>query len=172
MARGQAVTRKTRIQSSPSPNRVPYRVCKRCPKVLTTRLLLQAGLCQKCIFKEWRKANRTYVPKQLNSIAITQSRPISLLNIERKCSQPWQEVRKFLTVNKYVDRVGQRGGAPADAGTCFYAMGNNSESEDRAGRFANTRSLTKVLALAMNDMSRRAEMLYSVYYFQCSYNQH
>lgn len=115
MARGQAVARKAQIKSSPSPNRVPYRVYKRCPKVLTSRLLLQAGLCQKCIFKEWRKANRTYVPKQLNSIAITQSRPISLLNIERKCSQPWQEVRKFLTVNKYVDRVVQRGGAPTDA---------------------------------------------------------
>lgn len=38
----------------------------------------------KWICEEWRKANGIYISKELNSTAVTQVRPISLLNVEGK----------------------------------------------------------------------------------------
>lgn len=62
-----------------------YTVYKRCPKVLhSLHRLLQAACGQKCISNEWRDANGTYIPTELNSTATTQLRPISLLNAEIK----------------------------------------------------------------------------------------
>lgn len=46
--------------------------------------LLHPAWRQKCICKKWRKANGSYIPKELNSTAITQFRPIFLLNFQGK----------------------------------------------------------------------------------------
>lgn len=64
----------------------------------------------KWICEEWRKANGIYISKELNSTAVTQVRPISLLNVEGKifvCHGT-----KYLKVNKNVDTVLQTGGVP------------------------------------------------------------
>lgn len=55
-----------------------------------------------------------YIPKDPNWKAITQFSPISLLNVEGKIffSVMANRVMRHLMVNKYIDRIAQKGGVP------------------------------------------------------------
>lgn len=69
---------------------------------------------QKCIWKEWRKANGTNIPKELNSTVMIQLRQISLLNVKGKLSfsAMARGITTYLTANKYSDPVVQKGRVP------------------------------------------------------------
>lgn len=68
-----------------SVNRVPYTVHKQCLNVFKRpHWLLKSTWKYKWTSREWRKANRTHIPKELNSLGITKYRPISLLNFQTK----------------------------------------------------------------------------------------
>ncbi|GFN76502.1 polyprotein [Plakobranchus ocellatus] len=87
-----AVVNKARDKSAPGPNGVPYLLYKRCPNVLKKlHKFLRSAWKNIKISKEWMTAEGVYIPKEQDSRGINQFRPISLLNVEVKCSsQSWR----------------------------------------------------------------------------------
>ena len=77
--------KKARAKSSPGQDGVPYKVYKRCPKlVVWLFLILRKAWREKCISQRWARTEGIYLPKEPNSTSLSQFRPISLLNTDGK----------------------------------------------------------------------------------------
>ncbi|CAC5381747.1 unnamed protein product [Mytilus coruscus] len=79
------VVKKARTGSAPGYSGVPYKVYKKCPKILRKLWQLFRTLWKKGIIPEsWQKAEGCFVPKEKDSKDISQFRTISLLSVEEK----------------------------------------------------------------------------------------
>ena len=114
-----AVVQKARAKSAPSPNGVPYLLCKRCPNVLKrSHKILRGGWSNLKISEQWMSADGVYITKEQNSTEINQFQPMSLLNVEGKIifSVMASLLTKCLTENGYINTSVQKGGIPGVSG--------------------------------------------------------
>ncbi|XP_072178554.1 uncharacterized protein [Diadema setosum] len=117
----QDILKKTRNASAPGQNGIPYKMYKRCPRLL--RLLwslMQVVWRTKKIPVIWRVAEGVYIPKSgsANERTISDFRPISLLNVEAKLffAIPAKRIEKYMRANKYLDTTIQKGGVEGHPG--------------------------------------------------------
>ena len=76
---------KVRAASAPGPNGVPYKVYKKCGELRKSLWrLLKVVWRQDVVPLFWSEAECVYIPKEENSSRLSQSSPISLLNVEGK----------------------------------------------------------------------------------------
>lgn len=81
----QDVVKHARSSSAPGPSGIPYKVYKKCPKLLRRLWKLICGIWSKGIVPtDWRRADGCFVPKEQNSAQISQFQTISLLSVEGK----------------------------------------------------------------------------------------
>ena len=116
--------KKSRAKSAPGPNGVPYLVYKKCPEVSKLlHLQIHSAWQYGIICEEWQKANGVYIPKESESKAINQFRPISPLNVEGKLffAILAKRITKYLLENGYVDTTIQKGGIPQVSGCLEHA---------------------------------------------------
>ncbi|CAC5377986.1 unnamed protein product [Mytilus coruscus] len=113
------VVKKARSASSPGPNGIPYKVYKKCPKILKhlwrlLKVVWRKGKIPSC----WQKAEGCFIPKEEKSEDITQFRTISHLNVEGKIffSIMARRMTSYMTDNNYVDTSVQKGGIPGFSG--------------------------------------------------------
>ena len=112
------VVKKARSASSPGPNGIPYKVYKKCPKILKhlwrlLKVVWRKGKIPSC----WQKAEGCFIPKEEKSEDITQFRTISLLNVEGKIfSIIARRMTSYMTDKNYVDTSVQKGGIPGFSG--------------------------------------------------------
>ena len=111
--------KKARASSAPGPNCIPYKVYKKCPKVLRhlwklLKVIWRKGKVPSC----WQKAEGCFVPKEEKSEQIGQFRTISLLNVEGKIffSIMARRMTTYMTSNEYIDTSVQKGGVPGFSG--------------------------------------------------------
>jgi hypothetical protein len=113
------ITKKARTGSAPGPNGVPYKVYKKCPKLLR-RLwrLLQTVWRKGKIPAAWQQAEGCFVPKEKSSKEVAQFRTISLLNVEGKIffAVLARRMTTYMTSNGYIDTSVQKGGIPGFSG--------------------------------------------------------
>lgn len=115
----QEVVKGAKAGSAPGPNGVPYRVYKSAPDVLKFLWKLMAIVWKKGIIpKEWRRAGGVLIPKEKDSVAIEQFRPISLLNVEGKIffSVVARRLAAYLKGNKLIDTSVQKAGISGFSG--------------------------------------------------------
>jgi len=120
----ERIVKKARTKSAPGPNGVPYLVYKKCPGVLKRLYrLMVAAWKQKIVSEEWSTAEGAYIPKEKDSMAISQFRPISLLNVEGKIffAVIASKLTEYLMANRYVDAEVQKGGIPGVPGCIEHA---------------------------------------------------
>ena len=118
------VVEKARAKSAPGPNGIPYLLYKKCPKVLEwLHQMLRSAWRNKKISTQWMMADGVYIPKEQNSSAINQFRPISLLNVEGKIFFSIMAARltSYLMENSYLDVSVQKGGIPGVPGCLEHA---------------------------------------------------
>ncbi|XP_060589724.1 uncharacterized protein LOC132744948 [Ruditapes philippinarum] len=113
------VVKKARSCSAPGPSGIPYKVYKKCPKLLRTlwsllRVVWRKGSIPNC----WQTAEGCLIPKEKNSKNITQFRTISLLSVEGKIffSILAKRMTTYMIENKYIDTSVQKGGIPGFSG--------------------------------------------------------
>ena len=76
-----------RNASSPGLNMIPYKVYKKCPRILSFLFkIFKSCVKLNCVPIQWRIASEVYIPKVKppNNSTITDFRPIALLNVEGK----------------------------------------------------------------------------------------
>ena len=77
--------KKARAGSCPGNNGIPYKVLKRCPRVLKELWKVLRVLWRKRVIADsWCSAEGVFIPKEGKSERIEQFRPISLLNVDGK----------------------------------------------------------------------------------------
>lgn len=113
------VVKKARAGSAPGPSGIPYKVYKRCPKLLRRLWLLlravwKSGTVPEC----WQAAEGCFVPKEKHSENIKQFRTISLLSVEGKIffTILARRLTTYMTDNTYIDSSVQKGGIPGFSG--------------------------------------------------------
>ncbi|XP_045174487.2 uncharacterized protein LOC123535800 [Mercenaria mercenaria] len=113
------IVMKARSCSAPGPSGIPYKVYKKCPKLLKRlsvllRVIWKKGKVPEC----WKQAEGCFIPKEKNSKTIKQFRTISLLSVEGKIffSVLARRLTTYMTTNKYVDISVQKGGIPGLSG--------------------------------------------------------
>ncbi|XP_052237971.1 uncharacterized protein LOC127849292 [Dreissena polymorpha] len=113
------VVKKARSCSSPGPSGIPYKVYKKCPKLLPRlwsllRTVWRKGTVPSC----WQSAEGCLAPKEKNSKTINQFRTISLLSVEGKIffSILAKRLTTYMLENEYVDISVQKGGIPGFSG--------------------------------------------------------
>ena len=130
--------RKARNKSAPGPNRVPYLLYKRCPKVARLLYGYLKGMWKKgSVSKAWRKAEGIFIPKVDGTKEVEKFRTISLLNVEGKLffAMKSERLTKFIMANKYIDESIQKGGRPGVSGCLEHtALLSQLIREARAGR--------------------------------------
>lgn len=115
----KAAVKAARSSSAPGPSGVPYKVYKKCPRLLK-RLwkILKAIWRRGKVVAQWRHAEGVWIPKEENSSSIEQFRMISLLSVESKIffKIVSQRLTEFLLKNAYIDTSVQKGGVPGVPG--------------------------------------------------------
>ncbi|VDI70145.1 Hypothetical predicted protein [Mytilus galloprovincialis] len=113
------VVKKARSASSPGTNGIPYKVYKKCPKILKhlwrlLKVVWRKGMIPSCL----QKAEGCFIPKEEKSEDITQFRTISLLNVQGLIffSIMARRMTSYMTDNNYVDTSVQKGGIPGFTG--------------------------------------------------------
>ena len=113
------IVKKARSGSAPGPNGVPYKVYKKCPKILKhlwrlLKVVWRKGKVPSC----WQQAEGCFIPKEEKSEHITQFVTISLLNVEGKIffSVLARRMTSYMTENSYVDTSVQKRGVPGFSG--------------------------------------------------------
>ena len=113
------VVKKARSCSAPCPSGIPYKVYKKCPKLLRRlwsllRTVWRKGTVPSC----WQSAEGCLAPKEKNSKTINQFRTISLLSVEGKIffSILAKRLTTYMLENEYVDISVQKGGIPGFSG--------------------------------------------------------
>ncbi|KAK0141886.1 Transposable element Tcb2 transposase [Merluccius polli] len=111
----QEVVKAARASSAPGPSGVPYKVYKRCPRLLhrlwkILRVIWRRGK----VAQQWRFAEGVWIPKEENAKNIEQFRTISLLSVEGKIffAILSRRLTEFLLKNEYIDTAVQKGGIP------------------------------------------------------------
>ncbi|KAL0199484.1 hypothetical protein M9458_008024, partial [Cirrhinus mrigala] len=113
------IVQRARAASSPGPNGVPYRVYKNTPDVLRFLWRLMKVVWQKqAIPTAWRRAGGILIPKEKDSVDISQFRQISLLNVEGKIffSVVARRLTAYLEKNHFIDTMVQKAGIPGFSG--------------------------------------------------------
>ncbi|VDI43606.1 Hypothetical predicted protein [Mytilus galloprovincialis] len=113
------VVKKARTGSAPGYSGVPYKVYKKCPKILRKLWQLFRILWKKGTIPEsWQKAEGCFVPKEKDSKDISQFRTISLLSVEGKIyfSVLANRMTKYMVENSYIDTSMQKGGIAGFSG--------------------------------------------------------
>ena len=115
----QEVVKAARASSAPGPSGVPYKVYKRCSKLLQQlwkilRVIWRRGK----VAQQWRFVENVWIPKEENAKNIEQFRTISLLSVEGKIffAILSRQLTEFLLRNKYIDTSVQKGGIPGVPG--------------------------------------------------------
>ncbi|CAC5381066.1 unnamed protein product [Mytilus coruscus] len=111
--------KKARTGSAPGYSGVPYKVYKKCPKILRKLWQLFRTLWKKGTIPEsWQKAEGCFVPKEKDSKDISQFRTISLLSVEGKSyfSVLANRMTKYMIENSYIDTSMQKGGIAGFSG--------------------------------------------------------
>ena len=113
------MVRKARSGSAPGPNGIPYKVYKKCPKVLRKvwqlfRVMWRKGTIPSC----WKEAEGCFVPKEKDAKTIGQFRTIPLLNVEGKIflSVLAKRISVYMVDNGYIDTSIQKAGIPGFSG--------------------------------------------------------
>ena len=113
------VVKKARACSAPGPSGIPYKVYKKCLKLLRRLWLLlrtvwKSGTVPDC----WQAAEGCFVPKEKHSEDIKQFRTISLLSVEGKIffSILARRLTTYMTDNTYINSSVQKGGIPGFSG--------------------------------------------------------
>ena len=115
----EEVVRRAKASSAPGPNGVPYRLYKSAPDVLRFLWKLMKVVWKKQVIpKAWRRAGGIFIPKERDSLEISQFRPISLLNVEGKVffSVVAQRLSSYLEKNRLIDTSVQKAGIPGFSG--------------------------------------------------------
>ena len=112
---------KTRNASSPGRNALPYKMYKKCPRLLRVLWNLMKVVWQtKNIPVLWRVAEGVYIPKSASpdEKSISDFRPISLLSVEAKLffAIYAKRIEKFMRSNQYLDTSVQKGGVEGHPG--------------------------------------------------------
>eukprot|EP00057_Strongylocentrotus_purpuratus_P031916 XP_786079.3 PREDICTED: uncharacterized protein LOC580961 [Strongylocentrotus purpuratus] len=115
------VLHKTRNASSPGQNGIPYKMYKKCPRLLKIIWKLMLDVWRtKYIPVQWRVAEGVYIPKSAtpNEKTITDFRPIALLNVEAKMffAIPAKRLETYMRKNGYLDTTVQKGGVGGHPG--------------------------------------------------------
>ncbi len=115
----ERIVRRARAASSPGPNGVPYRLYKNSPEVLRFLWRMMKVVWQKqAIPNAWRRAGGILIPKEKDSVDISQFRQISLLNVEGKIffSVVAHRLAVYLENNHFIDTTVQKAGIPGFSG--------------------------------------------------------
>ena len=115
----QDVVKKARSGSAPGPSGIPYKVYKKCPKLLRILWQLLRKVWKKGVVpSSWKRAEGCFVPKEKDAHSVKQFRTISLLNVEGKIffSVLGKRMTTYMTSNSYVDTSIQKGGIPGFSG--------------------------------------------------------
>ena len=110
---------RARSVAAPGPNGVPYKVYKKCEKLRKYLWRLLKVVWRKGkVPGSWNKAEGVYIPKEENSSALGQFRPISLLNVEGKIMFGilTERMASFLLENGLVNTSVQKAGIPGFPG--------------------------------------------------------
>ena len=113
------VVRKARSCSAPGPSGIPYKVYKKCPKLLRRLWTLLRAIWRKgAVPAIWQQAEGCFIPKEKNSRNIGQFRTISLLNVEGKIFFSFlaKRLTTYMIENEYLDPSVQKGGIPGFSG--------------------------------------------------------
>ena len=116
--------KKARAKSSPGQDGVPYKVYKRCPKLLVWLfLILKKAWKEKHASQRWARTEGIYLPKEPDSTSLSQFRPISLLNTDGKIflGVLAKRVLTYLTSNGYIDETVQKACIPGSPGCIEHA---------------------------------------------------
>ena len=116
--------KKARAKSAPGQDGVPYKVYKRCPKLVGWLfLILKRSWKQKHISQRWARTEGLYMPKEPDSTTIAQCRPISLGNTDGKIflGVLAKRVLMSLTSNGYIDETVQKACIPGSPGCIEHA---------------------------------------------------
>ena len=111
--------KKARSKSSPDQDGVPYKVYKKWPKLANRLfLILRKTWREKKVAQRWTTAEGVYIPKEKNSAALGQFRPISLLNTDGKIffGILAKRTMSFLLANGFIDDSVQKAGLPGTPG--------------------------------------------------------
>lgn len=135
----QDIVKHARSFSAPGHSGIPYKVYKKCPKLLRRLWKLICGIWSKGIVPTgWRGADGCFVPKEQNSAQISKFRTISLLSVEGKIffSILAKRMTAHMTHNGYIDTSIQKGGIEGFSG-CLEHTGALSqlvqEAKERKG---------------------------------------
>ncbi|RXN17451.1 hypothetical protein ROHU_008023 [Labeo rohita] len=133
------IVQRARAASSPGPNGVPYRVYKNTPDVLRFLWRLMKVVWQKqAIPTAWRRAGGILIPKEKDSVDISQFRQISLLNVEGKIffSVVARRLTAYLEKNHFIDTMVQKAGIPGFSGCLEHLnmIWNQIQSAKKDGR--------------------------------------
>ena len=117
----KTILKRTRNASSPGQNGLPYRMYKRCPRLLRTIWSLMCVVWRtRKVPIQWRVAEGVYIPKSTTADenTITDFRPISLLNVEAKMffAISAKRLEKYLRSNNFIDTTIQKGGVCGQPG--------------------------------------------------------
>nr|XP_033488803.1 uncharacterized protein LOC117260806 [Epinephelus lanceolatus] len=115
----QDIVRKAKSSAAPGPSGIPYKVYKKCPKLLRRLWKIMRKIWAKgTIPPSWKLAEGCFVPKEEGSSAISQFRTISLLNVECKIffSALARRITSYMTQNHYINTSIQKGGIPGFSG--------------------------------------------------------
>ena len=110
---------RTRSNSAPGPNGVPYLVYKRCPKVAKLLWMYLKDLWKKNLISDtWREADGIFIPKVDGAKTVGKFRTISLLNVEGKLffSLKADRITEFVIKNRFINTSIQKGGIPNVSG--------------------------------------------------------
>nr|XP_055041026.1 uncharacterized protein LOC129428141 [Misgurnus anguillicaudatus] len=115
----QEVVKKARSSSAPGPSGIPYKVYKRCTKLLRRLWKLMRVIWSKgTIPTSWRRAEGCFVPKEQGATQISQFRTISLLSVEGKIffAVLAKRMGAYMTQNGYINTSIQKGGVEGFSG--------------------------------------------------------
>jgi len=113
------VVKKARACSAPGLSGIPYKVYKKCPKLLRRLWLLLRAVWKKGSVPEcWQAAEGCFAPKEKDSKNVKQFRTISLLSVKGKIffSILARRLTIYMTTNTYIDTSVQKGGIPGFSG--------------------------------------------------------
>ena len=113
------VVKHSRAASAPGPSGIPYKVYKKCPKLLRRLWKLIRKIWTKgSIPLGWRRAEGCFIPKEAAASKVSQFRTISLLSVEGKIffSVLAKRLTHYMTANGYLNTSIQKGGIPGFSG--------------------------------------------------------
>ena len=113
------VVKKARAGSAPGYSGIPYKVYKKCPRLLRKLWQLIKIIWKKgTIPEDWQRAEGCFIPKEEDARDISQFRTISLLSVEGKIffSVLARRMTSYMTGNGYINTSIRKGAIPGFSG--------------------------------------------------------